>query len=382
MARETFSDPNHELTDDLLWHSDKLLASPGWLKYNVDDICAAIRAGLDSEYHVRKAIDTVLILVSLVVSDEALRPWFETVAASIEQHPSPESNLFLKGFREVIRDFCQSAGVYGKLSTTRPTAVYTLLQAYIKLFRVLSFHHGMTSQPTLVDQALDVARKLNDFMETARLNQALALYYAHHGDFRTAETYGVKAFNAYEHVEDAMGIVDAACTLVVIYRSDARLPKTEYYIDRAFTRIKSAKPDVRTATLFYEKGVICYYHDQYDLALDYYRRALAIFEEQNASHQIAMAHQAMAQAYVYANDFQKAEAALETARRAWEALDNEFEMVNNAFAQGELEMRRGNKPEGVCLLMRARDMAYALLEETPGRDWLIGRIVDYLKSNC
>ncbi len=381
MARETFFDPNRDLTDDLLWHSDNLAENPGWLKYHVDDICAAIRAGLDSEYHLGKAIDTVLILVSQVVTDEALRPWFDSVAETLEQHPALESNLFQKGFREVIRDFCQSAGVYGKLNMSRPAAVYTLLQAYIKLFRVLIYDHGMTSQPLLVDQALDVARRLNDYMETARLNQALALYYAHHGDFRTAETYGVKAFNAYEHVEDTMGIVDAACTLVVIYRSDARLPKTEYYINRAFDRIESAKPDVRTATLFYEKGVICYCHDQYDLALDYYGRALAIFEEQSATHQMAMAHQAMAQAYVYANDFQKAEAALETARRAWEELNNEFEIVNNCFAQGELEIRRGSKPEGIHLLTRAQEMAYALLEDTPGRDWLIGRIQDYLKAN-
>jgi tetratricopeptide (TPR) repeat protein len=256
-----------------------------------------------------------------------------------------------------------------------------LLRVYIRLFKVLMFHVPPFIQDDLLEQARGVARKLNRKLETARLNQTLALLYAHYGDMITAERYGKQAFSEYEALDDSSGIADAACTLAVIYRRKDRATASHFYIDRALSKIRADKPDLRVATLFYEKGAHLAEDGLFNDALSYYQRALIVFEEYEAAYQIAMIQQALAQVYVYQHDFPNAETMIRTARAAWERLGNTYDWINNHFIEGELELQRGSYGLALRLLERTSELAYERLEDTPARARLIERVEIFIQEH-
>ncbi|MEP7290960.1 MAG: tetratricopeptide repeat protein [Chloroflexota bacterium] len=375
-----FSQDNDRLTDDLVWIRDMAGDASDWLldQDNIAFVCSRIERGLDSKSHYLPTVNTVLDLLALAIRARQFQAGFAEVAEIIRQHPPQLTTPFQVDFRSVIADFQQHLDVYTQLHSAPILAVDDLLQAYIRLLKVLSFNHGMSVQQDLIDQALMVSRRLNDHMENARLHQTLALYYTLYGDLTLAEIHGKHAFRDYEYVEDAGGVADAACTLAIIYRVDLRLPKVAYYIDRALSRIREKTPDKRYATLYYEKGALSYSLENYGEALQFYQQALTIFEEHGAVHQTAMAYQSMAQAYIHLKDFAKAESLLFAARRGWEKLDNRYDLTNNYFIEGDLEIHRGNLKEGLAMLKQTVEMAYQSLEDTPGRETLIHCIQECL----
>jgi tetratricopeptide (TPR) repeat protein len=233
----------------------------------------------------------------------------------------------------------------------------------------------------LLDQALDVGKRLGDHVEQDKLFQAIAIYASHSGDFKTAEHYAKLAYIDAERIEDPERIVDAACTLAIVYRFDLRFSNADYYIRRAISKETSKIPNIRFATLFYENGTYYYRRDKFEQSLREYQHALDIFEEHGVVYQIAMTQQAMAQSHIFLKNFAKAESLLQAARSTWETLDNRYEWVNSTFVEGDLELQRGNHAEGIKLLRRAIDQANSVLPDTPARDLLIDQIKEHIENN-
>lgn len=377
MANELPFPNNFSVADDLTWIRDMAGSSFAdenqheWLVQHVSRVCEWIANGLNNSHNYRNAVETVLDLLAVALRDEQLQPCFLRVADVVQMNPTAVKTPFQVDFQNCIAEFSNHITVFARLKQTRLRQVDELLQAYIRLIRVLSFNHDIHIQQDLVDQALIVSQRLDDHIENARLNQALAHYYMMYGDMLLAEQHGKIAFTDYEHVEDAGGIADAACTLAIIYRVALRLGKVDYYIERALKMIENKPLDKRFATLFYEKGALCYTQREYHPALSYYRRALEIFEKFGAVHQIAMTQQAMAQAHIYLSHFDDAEALLQAARRVWEKLHNPHDLVGNHFIAADLELERDNYVLGVQQLEETKTLAYALLEDTPARAQII-----------
>ena len=233
----------------------------------------------------------------------------------------------------------------------------------------------------LFDQALDLANRLHDHVEKDKLYQAIALHAARNGEFDIAERYALLAYNDAEFIEDAERIVDAACTLAIVYRFDMRFEKANYYIRRAMLKGAAQTPNIRFATLYYENGTICYRHDRFEQSLSYYAQALAIFEEQQAVYQIAMTQQAMAQPYIYLKNFAEAERLIYQARSAWEKLGNQYDWVSSFFIEADLELKRGNRLAGIRLMRSAIDKAYSVLAPTPVRELLIQQIKEHIEKH-
>jgi tetratricopeptide (TPR) repeat protein len=352
-----------------------------WLRVNALHIYAAIERGLSLERFYYPTVRVTLDLLARAMTDAAWKPWFEPLSAVVEKHTPVPHNPFQVGFQEVMREFRPLVGAYGNGDTLSIEVAGELLKAYIRLFKVLMFRSPPMIQDELLEQARSVSLRLNDKLEIARLNQTLALLYAHYGDMITAERYGKQAFNDYEYLGNESGIADAACTLAVIYRRKENTRTSHFYIDRALSKIKADKPDLRVATLFYEKGAHCAQDGSLNEALTYYRRALDVFEEFEAAYQIAMIQQGMAQVYVYQSDFANAEATIRAARSAWERLGNTYEWVNNHFIEAELELQRGSYGLALSLLRRTIELARTQLEDTPARQRLIERIEGFIHEN-
>ncbi len=383
MADNTYFGPEsyEDLTRDLKEISEQSQDDPPWLLTHAAHVYDTIETGLDIERLYYMTVSVILDLIARVMTDIAWIPWFEPLGAVVEHHAVAPQNPFQVGFQEVMREIRPFVGRYGELERLRAIVVDDLLQVYIRLFKVLVFHAPPIIQEQLLEQARNVSRKLDDRLETAKLNQTLALLYAHYGDMITAERYGKQAFNDYEYLDNEGGIADAACTLAVIYRRKERAKTSHFYIDRALSRINTDKPDLRIATLFYEKGAHFALDGSLDKALAYYQRALVIFEEFEAQYQIAMIQQGLAQVYVYQNEFAQAEAMIRTARLAWERLGNTYEWINNHFTEAELELQRGSFGLALRLLERTVEMANSLLEDTPARQRLIERLEQFIQEN-
>jgi tetratricopeptide (TPR) repeat protein len=352
-----------------------------WLRVNAKHVYAAIERGLGSERFYYSTVRVMLDLLARAMTDPVWKSWFEPLSTVVEAHTPVPHNPFQVGFQEIMREFRPFVGTYGSGDNISAEVARELLKVYIRLFKVLMFRAPPMLQEELLEQARHVARRLNDTLETARLNQTLALLYAHYGDMITAERYGKQAFNDYEYLGNESGIADAACTLAVIYRRKENTKTSHFYIDRALSKIKADKPDLRVATLFYEKGAHCAQDGSLNEALSYYRRALDVFEEFEAAYQIAMIQQSMALVYVHQNDFTNAEAMIRTSRTSWERLGNNYEWVNNHFAEAELELERGSYGLALSLLHRTIELARTQLEDTPARQRLIERIEGYINDN-
>lgn len=342
-----------------------------WLAQHVRRVCDWIGNGLNNPQDYRSAVETVLDLLAVALRDEQLQHCFLRVAEVVQRYPASVTTPFQVDFQNCIAEFSQRITLFVRLKQTPLRQVDELLQAYIRLIRALSFNHDIHIQQDLVDQALIVSQRLDDHIENAKLNQSLAHYYMMYGDMLLAEQHGKIAFTDYEHVEDAGGIADAACTLAIIYRVALRLGKVDYYIERALKMIENKPVDKRFATLFYEKGALCYTRREYHPALSYYRRALDIFEKFGAVHQIAMTQQAMAQSHVYLSHFDDAEALLQAARRTWEKLHNPHDLVGNHFIAADLELERGSYTLGLQRLEETKTLVYTLLDDTPARAQII-----------
>ncbi len=374
------------VSDNLTWLRD--MAGSGvsteksfeWLEKHVEPACQWIGSGLESQENYRRTVETVLELLARALADERLQAHFLRIASVVQTAPAMITTPFQVDFRTLIADFCANLGVLPHLKHTSARQVDALLQIYIRLIKALSFNHGISIPQDLVDQATSVSQRLDDHIENARLNQALAHYYIVNGDAFLAEQYAKMAFSDYEHVEDAGGIADAACTLAIIYRVDQRFTKVDHYVERALKMIENKPQDKRYATLFYEKGALCYCYREYHPALEFYERALAIFEQYGAVHQIAMTHQAMAQAHLFLSDFDTAETLLESARRSWEKLANQHDLVSNAFIRADLELQRGDHEAGLRRLQETLALANTVLDDTPARAHLISLIEQRIEA--
>ncbi|MCC6803608.1 MAG: tetratricopeptide repeat protein [Anaerolineae bacterium] len=375
------SDPNYSLTDDLVWIADAVDVNPAWLRSHSQDVYASLRAGLESKPHYTSAIECVVELIALVVTDDAWKEWFDPIADMMAAHPIDDNNLFEKYFREVVADFRGLVGVYGRLNRVRPAQVDALLQAYIRLFKALIYKHGLELPKPLIDQSLHTASTLDDHIERSRLNHTLALYFLHYGDFPSAEAYARLALNEYEFIEDPGGALDAALSMAVICRNGLRFARAEYFVQRVIDLHPPTHCDKRLATLCYEYAANCYVRDEFAQALDYYQQALGMFEALETPFEVAMCHHALSLVYIQLGNFAEAERLILLARQQWEALGNLYDWVSSFFVEADLELKRGERSLGVKKLRYAIDMAYTTLEDTPARENLVNSIRDHIERH-
>ncbi|MEO8393818.1 MAG: tetratricopeptide repeat protein [Chloroflexota bacterium] len=375
------SDPDEYLSRDLIDIRETAEENPLSLRGESTRMTEVIRRGLLSNFHYYPTVEAIFYTLSVATTDTEAKDWFDPILDLVDQHPIAEGKGFESGFREVLLTFRDLVGVYGALDSARPRVVDALLQAYIRLVQLLVYKPSLRVPHALFEQALNVSKRLNDHIEKDKLYQAIALYSTHNSEFETAERYALLAYNDAEFIDDAERIVDAACTLAIVYRFQMRFQKADFYVLKAINRVQSQKPDVRFATVYYENGVYCYRHDKFELSRSYYERALAIFEEYEAVYQIAMTNHALAQNYIYLKDFAKAEALLQLARRSWQQLDNNYDWVNSIFVEGDLELKRGNRLLGIQIMRRAIDEAYSRLPDVYARDLLIEGIKTHIDEN-
>jgi tetratricopeptide (TPR) repeat protein len=381
-AYERFeSDPDEYLSRDLLDIREMVEERPLALRSKGQQIEATLRRGLTSEYHYFSAVETVFYLLTIAIADPEAKPWFEPILDFIDQRPVADGRLFDIGFQQVMPGFRDLIGVYADPTRVRSIIVDDLLQAYIKLIRLLVYKPDLHVPPTLFDQALGLVKRLGDHVEKDRLYQAIALYSAHNGEFETAERYAVLAYNDAEFIDDPERIVDAACTLAIVYRVGERMTKADYYIHSAMRKEAAKVPNIRFATLFYENGTSCYRHDRFEQARSYYEQARVLFEANQATYQIAMTKHALSMTELHLRNFDEAEALLLAARSAWEQIGNDFEWVNSFFVEADLELKRGNRLLGIQIMRRTIDMAYSRLAETAARDFLIERIQEHIEKH-
>ena len=376
------SDPDHALTEALETIRALAKREPPEIADYSDHLKTYLPRGLLSRFHHDLAVEAIFNLLAVAMNDREARAWFEPVIDLVAAYPPSQGTMFDVGLGEVMEDFREFVGVYATIGSERSTVVDDLLQIYIKLIKLLAFKPGLDVSHRLFDQALEIAERLHDHIERDKLYQAIALYASHNGEFEFAERYALLAYNDAEFIEDAERIVDAACTLAIVYRFDLRFEKADYYIRRAMLKEASQVPNIRFATLFYENGTFCYRHDRFEQALSYYAQALAIFEEHEADYQIAMTQQAMAQPHMYLKNFAQAEKLTYQARSAWEKLGNQYDWVNSFFIEADLELKRGNRLAGIRMMRGAIDKAYSVLAPTPVRDLLIEQIKEHIEKHA
>lgn len=373
------SDPSNSLADDLVWIADAADVNPDWLRSHSQEVYASLRAGLKSKPHYTLAIKCIVEMIALVVTDDGWKAWFDPIADIMAAHPIDDNNLFERHFRAVVADFRDLVGVYGRLGKVRPAQVDALLQAYIKLFKALVYKHGLELPKSLIDQSLHTAHVLDDHIERSKLNHTLALYFLHYGDFPSAEAYARLALNEYEFIEDPTGALDAALSMAVICRNGLRFARAEYFVQRVIDQHPPTHCDKRLATLCYEYAANCYVRDEFALALDYYQRALTMFQTLETPFEVAMCHHALSLVYIHVGDFAEAERLIMLARQQWETLGNLYDWVSSYFVEADLELQRGERSLGIKKLRYAIDMAYTTLEETPARENLIASIRDHIE---
>ncbi len=368
---------DERLHRDLLGIREMALYDPGDLRAHPAEAYAVLEAGLSSEAHYYPTTETIFGVIALVTQDELWRAWFDPVADLVERHPIATGNQYQAGFREVVADFRPLVGVYGRLDEVRPYVISDLLAAYLKLFKVLIFRHGMSIQHQLIEQADKVSRKLDDHIERDKLYQTLALYYTHYGDTQSAKQYGQLAMNDSIHIDDRPGTLDSTMTLAIIHRGAYEFKRAGYYLNQAMDMAEGQKADKLLATLFYEYAVHCYRGDRFELALSYYARALSIFEEYEAQHQITMTLHGIVMTYIYMHDFDRVETLLLYVRRTWERLGNQYDYVNTFFVEAEFEIERGSRSLGLRLLDETEALAKRTLDNTPARERIIELIHNY-----
>ncbi len=366
----------HALYDDLVQIAD-LASVPSWLAGNHAFVQSTLIEALPHQPLFDTLVTAIMEVLVVVMPDSTHAEWFRAVAVASLAIPYPANNLFRNFFRSALLRLSELVGEQGAVATAAPAELQNLLEAYIQLIEVFNYNHNVRIPDALLTQMCQkglIARNHGMNRLYAALNRQCSHYYLNQGDFRYAEHYAKLALSEYGYVEDDSGSADASYTLALTYREDPTLSQQgDQYLQRARLLAQSDHLTGRDYSLFYEEGVRAYVQDLFGLALSYLDDALAGFEKLNLPHHIAMTNTMLAMTYIYMGRFADAEAKIALALAGWEALENEFELVNLHFVAADLELQRGSRDVGLKLLMETQSMAEKL-PKNELRQQLITRI--------
>ncbi len=369
----------YSLYEDLREIAD-LASVPAWLADNRASVQRTLIQALPVLPLYEATVTAIMEVLVAVITDSTHAEWFRAVVAASLAVPYLATNLFQSSFRSALLRLSALAGTYGAVEAASPAELQALLEAYIQLIDVFNYNHNLHIPDRLFSEMCQtglIARKhgLNDLY--AKLNRHCAHYYLNQGEFVAAERHAKQALSEYGYVDNNSGSADASYALAITYREDPSLShQSDAYLQRAHSQEQPDHLTGRDYILFYEEGVRAYLDDLYGLALTYFDDALAGFEKLKAAHHVAMTHTMLAMTYIYMGRFADAEVKIAVARQGWEALENEFELVNLHFVDADLELQRGNLALGFALLDETQRMAEKL-PDSESRAQLIVRIEEH-----
>lgn len=221
---------------------------------------------------------------------------------------------------------------------------------YTGLFKLQWFDLKQNLTQTLVQQALETAKYIDDRALQADFYDALAPAYARKMDTAAALGYGQTAFAYWKSVNDNSGIGRTAYTLAGVYIHIAQIKDDKRFLNNAITYLELARDVLfRTdevwqyALLAYQQAIIYFQLEDYESASSWFHQSLEEARNTNSPQYIVVAQHGLGLALSKLGQFPQARHDLQAALKHWQELQNYYEQANVFVGLADLELSAGNK---------------------------------------
>jgi tetratricopeptide (TPR) repeat protein len=217
---------------------------------------------------------------------------------------------------------------------------------YIGLFKLLWFNLKQNITQTLVKQALDTAKRIQDRVLQADLFDALAYAYTRLADTDIALGYGQTAFAYWNSLKNHSGIGRTAYTNAAIYMQIGQLKDDKRFLTQAMSFLEIARDELahtddkwQYPLLAYEQASIYFQLEEFEEAASWYRQSLSEAEQMNSPHYVVIAQHGLGLALSKLKQFSSARRLLYLAFNHWDDLNHSYEKASLLAGLADLELR-------------------------------------------
>ncbi|MBI1282654.1 MAG: tetratricopeptide repeat protein [Anaerolineaceae bacterium] len=331
-----------------------------WLAPHEDTLLSILQHGLNWEPEFLKSFElltAVFPYFGLTLSH--IKQWFPLLMdALLTAQDIKYVDLQLKVFRWLGETYLK----LGKPNAARDQFLNVLERAetrdindlkvavYIGLFKLQWFDLRLEITETLVQQALDTARLVEDRALQADLFNALAPIYARKTETEIALGYGQTAFAYWVSVNNYSGIGRTGYVLGGVYVYLNQLKGDRRFLRYAMTYLELAREalahtdDVwQYPLLAYQQAVIYFQLGDYGSASSWYQQSLNEAESLNSPHYIVIAQHGFGLALSKLGQFSMARRYLRFALQYWEEVQNRYEQAAIYVGLADLELAAKDK---------------------------------------
>ncbi len=331
-----------------------------WLAPHEETLLSVLRHGLNWEPEFLQAYELLTIVCPyFVLSLAHTQQWFPLLMdALVMAQDIRYRNLQLKAFRWLGEIYLK----LGKYTAARDRFSAVLERAessdindlkvavYIGLFKLQWFDLNEEINQTLVNQALETARQIDDRALQADLYDALAPIYARKMDTVTALGYGQTAFVYWMSANNHSGIGRTAYNVATIYVHMSHFEDDNRFLDNAISYLELARETLARTDdvwqhplLAYEQAIIYFQRGDSRSAADWFRQSLSEAERMDSPQYIVVAQHGLGLALSKMGQYPLARRYLGFALKRWEELNNRYEKANIFVGLADLELNAGDK---------------------------------------
>lgn len=221
---------------------------------------------------------------------------------------------------------------------------------YTGLFKLEWFDLKQNLTQTLVQQALETVKLIEDRALQADFYDALAPAYARKMDTASALGYGQTALAYWKSVNNNSGIGRTAYTLASVYIHIAQIKEDKRFLNNAISHLELAR-DVLSRTdevwqyalLAYQQATIYFQLEEYESASSWFRQSLNEATNTNTPQYVVVAQHGLGLALSRLREFSQARQYLQSALKHWQELQNNYEQANVFIGLADLELSAENK---------------------------------------
>lgn len=340
-----------------------------FLKANQHLLQKVLLRGLNTDATFHEAVETLLAVTSFIHKQDDQTQWqritWDALVGALNLRDSglqaqilPTFSRFhlLEGKHQLARKTIENARDRA-LEMNNDAA---LLEAYIRLFELLFFQPTEISRHEVVEQVLQLAKKVNQIHLTIQLHYALAHFNNRWGDWERALGHGQFAYALARHNGDREYLARTAYLLVSICWLSS-CPAAKHFLRVALTIDTSPLPIHDQVTALMHTGGLYYEMGNVAEAASGFAAAIKLLEPLNRPNYLAAAYQGLALAQIRLKQFDEAESNLLHAQKIWKKHGSALDIANLRFTQGFLEAWRGKQ----AFALEYLDEALALCSDIP-----------------
>jgi len=322
-----------------------------WVSKKVDDLYLAITFAVNRPPEHRLAIEALNLLYQYILIygdwERWVRLWYDCLRNAQGLRDSTAQTYIWREMgglyassgnhkrgRAAFMNFLDRAKEDGNMEL--------VLTGYIGLISLQTISQDASFNEAMVQNVLDLAKRIDKPRLWAELHKALAMAYNARHQTVQSFAHGQMAYCYWHKMDETVEMARATFTLAQTCRVAERFQLARSYLNLSRSLYARTPSGARHAALDYEEGQLHLDQADYLAAAQWFEYVVREFSTLNQQYYHAAALHSLAVTYAYLGRYDDSQVHFEEALKVWQALENPYEQANLYFGWAEMEKRRDN----------------------------------------